>query len=125
MDALGALGKLLPKKPLPSVLVSMSLRRQETAAHAPWLGPPPRVLPPRAELCAYEVRAHIYQGRGLPSKDGNGLIDLEEFSQLVGDLRVFREHDVDGNGKLSRVEVRGMRRRHLTLHRPRDVKANA
>ena len=38
--------------------------------------------------------------------DMTGALDLPKFSQLVGDLRTFRDHDLDKDGKLSQSELR-------------------
>ena len=88
----------LPGKPLPSLLISISLtkraeaeeiaRRATFADRAPAvLWPPPEtVLPKRSQLTAYEVRLHLYQGRNLPARDANGVLDAYVVATIGGDF---------------------------------------
>lgn len=60
--------KLLPGKPLPSILISVAFGKESESldnARFPW--PPPLTLMPlRSDLKAYELRAHLFQASALP-----------------------------------------------------------
>jgi len=85
-----------PGKPLPSLLMSIALckkadseeiaRRATFADRAPAvLWPPPvTVMPKRSILQAYEVRLHLFQGKNLPAKDSNGVLDAYVVATLGG-----------------------------------------
>ena len=40
-------------------------------------------------------------------EDDNGTIDLGEFTQMVADLRAFKDHDEGRKGELERVQLWG------------------
>lgn len=78
--------KLQPGKPLPTILISVAFGKESEAMDAarfPW-PPPPTLLPLRSDLKGYELRAHIFQGRGLPAKDTDGLLDPYVIVSVAG-----------------------------------------
>ena len=77
-------------KPLPSLLISVafgvSQRRGSftpTEPPPPW-PPPESEMPRRSLLTPYEVRLHLFQGRKLPARDANGVLDAYVLASLGG-----------------------------------------
>jgi hypothetical protein len=84
MATSGAAGGSLPSGAHPPLRKSGSSTIAEAARAVLSWPPPPKALPISPMLSAYEVRLHVYQGRRLPPRDANGVLDPYVVASVAG-----------------------------------------